>query len=966
MKCTERMSKKRVSYLFSFAAAGVLAAALAGCGSSSSGDAPAVAAAPPAGGGAAVVAPGAPAAAAVPTGTAPVTVTALTATAFAALTPVAAVGGVTIASPPVVTFSLADGATTNNPIVGWGLTTQNSTATVASQAFLRFSLAKLVPGTSGSPSKWVNYIVTTMPTYKSATDKTIVASAPRTPTTDSEGTLVDNKNGTYTYTFARDITKMKDTVAAMTVASPNVLADLGDLTYDPTLTHRLTIQISGNARGTGSNTADGSNSGVTAVPMANPINVIYDFIPATGKKVTATDTQREVVVKAVCNECHEKLTLHGSRNETQYCVVCHNDQLKYGSANVASVADATSKVPAFAIKETATVNATTGITSYSYSPRLMVADGVTIGDFPVMVHRIHNGGSLVKDGYNLANVVFDNKGFSMLGNGQRMCIKCHDSAQAAQADNFNTKPSRLACGAWHDGIKWSDGTGSTLGDKATYTAAKTQKATGTGTAATTTLAASGHVGKAQSSDATCALCHASADIKVYHRTENVTKHNPTVKPGLVSFTYDIKSAAVDSTTNDLTVVFKVSQATAGADGTLGAATNSTFKAAAAAMANPLTGFTGGPSFLLAYATSATATDGIAAPIDFNNTGVASAQAISVSLANLLDSNRTATVGSLSAQAADGYYTATIKGAAPGTKFFPVGAKLRTVGLQGYFTQDAGTNGITTATGRHSISSVKTVTGDTARRIVVDQAKCANCHEWFEGHGGNRVANTEICTMCHVPGLATSGRGIPDATLAPFTWTADQYKIVKEWKTLFGFDQSTLDAALKLPVTTNNFKDMIHGVHAGRERVTPFVDARDSTSRGEVTMLDFRRMDFPGKLNNCTTCHVAGTFSNVSASALGSTYESINAAYAATANVANAKASLATINSTDKVTSPFAASCISCHDSVAAQSHVAKNGGAIMVTRATFATNNTTAGGGEACVTCHGTGKSEDIAVKHAK
>ena len=204
------MSKKRVSYLFSFAAASVLAVALAGCGSSSSGDA-AVAAAPAAGGGAAapVAVAGAPVAATVPTGTAPVTATALTATAFAALAPVVAVGGVAINSPPVVTFSIADGATTNNAVVGLGMTTQTATATVPSLAFLNFSLAKLVPGTNGAPSKWVNYIVTTMPTYKSSTDKTIVASVPTRPTTDSEGTLVDNKNGTYTYTFARDITKMK-------------------------------------------------------------------------------------------------------------------------------------------------------------------------------------------------------------------------------------------------------------------------------------------------------------------------------------------------------------------------------------------------------------------------------------------------------------------------------------------------------------------------------------------------------------------------------------------------------------------------------------------------------------------------------------------------------------------------------------------------------------------------------------
>lgn len=212
---------------------------------------------------------------------------------------------------------------------------------VASLANYAFSLAKLVPGKDGNPSKWVNYIVTTAPTLNA--DGTVkVAAAPRTPTTDKEGTLVDNKNGTYTYTFARDIKTIKDLVASTPLTAPKVASDLGDLTYEPNLPHRLTIQVSGNARGTGTNTADGTaakaadGTAIAAVPMVNPINVIYDFIPATGKPVAATDFQREIVSKTVCNECHEKLTVHGSRTDTQYCVVCHNDQLKYGNANVAS------------------------------------------------------------------------------------------------------------------------------------------------------------------------------------------------------------------------------------------------------------------------------------------------------------------------------------------------------------------------------------------------------------------------------------------------------------------------------------------------------------------------------------------------------------------------------------------------------------------------------------------------------
>ena len=38
-----------------------------------------------------------------------------------------------------------------------------------------------------------------------------------------------------------------------------------------------------------------------------------------------------------------------------------------------------------------------------------------------MIHKIHQGNWLVKDNYNYANVAFNNKGFSKLGGGQRMC-----------------------------------------------------------------------------------------------------------------------------------------------------------------------------------------------------------------------------------------------------------------------------------------------------------------------------------------------------------------------------------------------------------------------------------------------------------------------------------------------------------------------------------------------------------------
>ena len=901
------------------AAAGLLTAALVGCGGGSDGAAGATGATGPAGPAGSAGTAGTPGKDA----TAKVDANLMMAADWAAAKFKGEVTGVTSLSPLTVNFKLSDSAT-GYPVVGLSKnTSKNATALKAGYVNLAFSVAKLVPATADTPSSWVNYIVTTMPT-------TTAAAVPTRPSTDNTGTMTEDGAGGYTYTFYRDVTTIKAAVAAMTVTAPNDKAALGDLTWDPKLPHRLVVQLGGAARGTGSNTDNGATV-TPGVNAANPVNLVYDFVPDTKAAIPAANLMREVVAIESCNTCHEKLAFHGggSRVEAKFCVVCHNDQRKYGFANVASVNGA---FPA--LTETKTVNPVTGITSFGYSPDTRLADGEVAGNFTTMIHKIHNGKELVKENYAYAGVAFNNKGFSMLGGGQKMCSVCHDSAKAVNAANWATKPSRVACGSCHDGINFATGGGSTLADKAAATAVGS------------VVGLSGHsqARLAQSNDALCATCHKEADIKAYHYTENVTKHNPVIEAGLKTFTYEIKSATV-SATNDVTIEFGIK-----ADGQ-----PVTFVAPAASVANPLTGFTGGPGFLLAYAMPQ---DGISMPADYNNAGRKLAQPISVSIGSLLSTSSTAAAnGSVKPSATAGYYTATILGS--GANKFPVGATMRAVALQGYFTQTVEKAGFPTrAVARHAISVVKNVTGDAVRRTVVDKAKCSNCHEWFEGHGGNRVYDTQVCVTCHVPGLTTSGRGISNAALAAYPFTKADVKVMAEWK----FDKTLPEAALQLPVVTNNFKDMIHGIHAGRDRVTPFMDARDRTPSA-IVLLDFKRMDFPGKLNNCQTCHVSTTTANnsynfVPANTLPSTYEYINAAYAATPTAANAKASLDTASMTDKVVTPFTAACVSCHDRADAKAHMTLNGGLINAARANAV------GVVESCATCHGPGKTYDTSVAH--
>ncbi|HMK85394.1 MAG TPA: OmcA/MtrC family decaheme c-type cytochrome [Steroidobacteraceae bacterium] len=185
------------------------------------------------------------------------------------------VTGVTINGPPVVNFTLVD----ENGVPLKGLPA----------ADIYFAIAKLTAGQNGESSYWTSYI------YSSVTPNGCpdgVASCDKTPQTQATvefattGKLVDNGNGTYQYTFAKDITK-----------DPNVV-------YDATLTHRVGFEIRG---------------------LAQANNGSYTFQPSTG--ATSDIFSREIVETATCNGCHTQLNAHGgARVEVQYCVMCHSPQ----------------------------------------------------------------------------------------------------------------------------------------------------------------------------------------------------------------------------------------------------------------------------------------------------------------------------------------------------------------------------------------------------------------------------------------------------------------------------------------------------------------------------------------------------------------------------------------------------------------------------------------------------------------
>jgi len=149
----------------------------------------------------------------------------------------------------------------------------------------------------------------------------------------------------------------------------------------------------------------------------------FNFVP-NGSPVTHV---RDIVETATCDQCHDELSHHGGqRRLVALCIMCHQPQ--------------------------------------SHEEVL----GTTV-DFKVMIHKIHigsqlpsvlAGGTNMVNGQDFSGVVFPATApASDAGatSGFR-CTVCHSqTAGAAQANYYATKPSAAACGACHDNLNFATG-----------------------------------------------------------------------------------------------------------------------------------------------------------------------------------------------------------------------------------------------------------------------------------------------------------------------------------------------------------------------------------------------------------------------------------------------------------------------------------------------------------------------------
>ena len=265
---------------------------------------------------------------------------------------------------------------------------------------IRFTIAKLVPGTDGDPDNWQSYINQTE--TKEAGDPGNAPDGTQTPDGTQEvqataerasggGVFTDNADGTYSYQLSFDITSVTNPLTA------------DPIVYDETLTHRVAMQVSDNVA-----------------------NAFLDFVPAGG----AVTTTRDIAVNASCNECHIKLGLHGGdRIQTEYCVTCHNPGSK--DANSGNIVDF--KVMVHKIHS---------------GEELPSIDDL---GWEYAIWGFRNS----KHDYSTVVYPSDVR-FPGLGEQDNTCTKCHQTDDASDSDNWNSVPTQEACTSCHDTTSFTD------------------------------------------------------------------------------------------------------------------------------------------------------------------------------------------------------------------------------------------------------------------------------------------------------------------------------------------------------------------------------------------------------------------------------------------------------------------------------------------------------------------------------
>jgi len=247
----------------------------------------------------------------------------------------------------------------------------------------QFAITQLQPATpSEAYNFWVPYI------YRSG-----LPSRERNSTSPGYvfGTLVENPAGSYSYSFATDLSA---------VTTPQTV------TYDRSLKHRVSIWFGGHAGPTGSAT--------------------FDFTPDTN--VAPSTETRDIVRTSACQSCHGEKEFHGhggDRLTVEDCSMCHNPSIGGGAADPLTP---DLKVMIHKIHAGGELASLPG------------PDGIIYDNPATPVDESADNGSYAIGTHSWEKMEFP----AVIAN----CTKCHDGA-GLDSDNWKT-PSRQVCGSCHD------------------------------------------------------------------------------------------------------------------------------------------------------------------------------------------------------------------------------------------------------------------------------------------------------------------------------------------------------------------------------------------------------------------------------------------------------------------------------------------------------------------------------------
>lgn len=758
---------------------------------------------------------------------------------------------------PVVTFKLLDknGVSYDQLTLGADPKDANLGATIA----------VLVPadGTNVFTSFWYNYLITTE--TKTAQKPGTAVNGVSVPQSTTEGTSAfpagtltyDKATQTYTYEFATNIT---------TIGPPaNTTPLVGQVAYQATSTHRVGLELRKTRAG---------GVGIQA-------SAYFDFVPAGGTLGT-----RAVVADSTCNNaCHGELEGHdGTRANANYCVMCHNQNnfdgnnagSTYGNSLplqnsldfkvmvhrihmgrlLPSVFDLSASYTLYGDNDLPHIRSlgTMPVMTASKSTTLINYTSPTFQYDPLHLGNENFLGGTAANGF--AAILGANTGKNAPSNNYFPdCTKCHVTNASAQGNSWLTTPTKEACGSCHDNINFDGNTGPSLKPHA--------------------------ASNAFVSNGSCANsgCHNSQSIPTD------TLHNyPVIMRGQAArFAYGTDSVIYNRGTGQLSVTFHIVKDGQNVDYT-DFNNNPEFNPVAATATTMPGGLTMGcfappqpwtscPNISVpGYGASLTMVVGWPAiehkndlPAGFlNNTAASSGHTINLmGTSNVVNAKHNGSCPSPSCT-----FTVTYPFNLPAAQVAADGGTI-VVGIYGK-------PGVNIATGYNHVPatrgplvradvryfdvsggdgvspiSLMDASDSNARRVVVDETKCAKCHDTLNLHGQRNV-NPQLCVICHNPNntdvIASGNRGASGTTTGlgginvPYAFGSD------------GQREQAVD-----------FKVMIHGIHSGGQQYaclpsgsncpSPPTVLEGFRSRGiTVSNTDFSFINFPNRLSNCFACH----------------------------------------------------------------------------------------------------------------